>query len=105
MLIDEFGAGTEPMISGAIAEALLGELNNMGVFGVITTHYTNLKHFASTTDGIINGAMEFDNHLMLPYLNLEHWKAGKFFAFEIAKKIGLPENILNIAQQRSGQIT
>ncbi len=102
VLIDEFGAGTEPMIGGAIAEALLGELNNMGVFGVITTHYTNLKHFASTTDGIINGAMEFDNHLMLPLFKLSIGRPGSSFAFEIAKKIGLPENILNIASTKVG---
>jgi DNA mismatch repair protein MutS2 len=102
VLIDEFGTGTEPMIGGAIAEALLGELNNMGVFGVITTHYTNLKHYASTTEGIINGAMEFDNHLMLPLFKLSIGKPGSSFAFEIAKKIGLPENILNIASTKAG---
>ena len=102
ILIDEFGTGTEPMIGGAIAEALLGELNNMKVFGVLTTHYTNLKHFASTTDGIVNGAMEFDNHLMLPLFKLNIGKPGSSFAFEIAKKIGLPDDILSSASTKAG---
>src|SRR5664279_2876678 len=70
ILIDEFGTGTEPMMGGAIAEAILGELNRKKVFGVITTHYTNLKHFASLTDGIVNGGMPFDNHQKKPIFNL-----------------------------------
>ncbi len=102
ILIDEFGTGTEPMIGGAIAEAILGELNNQKVFGVLTTHYTNLKHFASLTDGIINGAMEFDNHLMQPLFQLSAGKPGSSFAFEIARKIGLPEEILNAASGKAG---
>ncbi len=102
VLIDEFGTGTEPMIGGAIAEALLGELNKMKVFGVLTTHYTNLKHFASTTEGIVNGAMEFDNHLMLPLFRLNIGKPGSSFAFEIAKKIGLPDAILTTASTKAG---
>lgn len=102
ILIDEFGTGTEPMLGGSIAEAILGELNRKTVFGVITTHYTNLKHFASLTDGIVNGAMAFDNHLMQPLFQLTIGKPGSSFAFEIARKIGLPENILEEASGKAG---
>jgi DNA mismatch repair protein MutS2 len=102
ILIDEFGTGTEPMLGGAIAEAILGELNRKKVFGVITTHYTNLKHFASLTEGIANGAMAFDNHLMQPLFQLTIGKPGSSFAFEIARKIGLPEEILNEASGKAG---
>jgi DNA mismatch repair protein MutS2 len=102
VLIDEFGTGTEPMLGGSIAEAILNELNNTGVFGVITTHYTNLKHFASLTEGVINGAMLFDSHLMQPLFQLSIGKPGSSFAFEIAKKIGLPENILQSASEKAG---
>jgi DNA mismatch repair protein MutS2 len=102
ILIDEFGTGTEPMLGGSIAEAILGELNRKKVFGVITTHYTNLKHFASLTDGIVNGAMAFDNHLMQPLFNLTIGKPGSSFAFEIARKIGLPEEILAEASGKAG---
>ena len=102
ILIDEFGSGTEPMLGGSIAEAILGELNRKKVFGVLTTHYTNLKHFASLTDGIVNGAMAFDNHLMQPLFQLYIGKPGSSFAFEIARKIGLPLEILNEASGRAG---
>ena len=102
VLIDEFGTGTEPMLGGAIAEAILGELNRLGVFGVMTTHYTNLKHFASVTPGIVNGAMAFDNHLMQPLFQLFIGKPGSSFAYEIARKIGLPENILAEASEKAG---
>ncbi len=102
VLIDEFGTGTEPMLGGSIAEAILGELNRKKVFGVLTTHYTNLKHFASVTEGIVNGAMAFDNHLMQPLFQLYTGKPGSSFAFEIARKIGLPEEILNEASGRAG---
>ncbi len=102
VLIDEFGTGTEPMLGGAIAEAILGEMNRNKVFGVITTHYTNLKHFASMTDGIVNGAMAFDNHLMQPLFQLTIGKPGSSFAFEIARKIGLPEEILAQASGKAG---
>jgi DNA mismatch repair protein MutS2 len=102
ILIDEFGTGTEPMIGGSIAEAILGELNRKKVFGVITTHYTNLKHFASQTDGVVNGAMAFDNHLMQPLFQLTIGKPGSSFAFEIARKIGLPEEILAEASGKAG---
>jgi DNA mismatch repair protein MutS2 len=102
VLIDEFGTGTEPMLGGSIAEAILGELNNRKVFGVLTTHYTNLKHFASLTEGIINGAMAFDNHMMQPLFQLQIGKPGSSFAFEIARKIGLPDEILNAASEKAG---
>ena len=103
VLIDEFGTGTEPMIGGAIAEAILSELNKRGVFGVITTHYSNLKHFATSQEGISNGAMAFDNHLMQPLFRLDQGKPGSSFAFEIAKKIGLPGEILADAAARAGE--
>jgi DNA mismatch repair protein MutS2 len=103
LLIDEFGTGTEPMLGGAIAESILAGLNNNSVFGVITTHYTNLKHFASQTDGIVNGAMMYDNHQMQPLFKLEIGKPGSSFAFEIARKIGLPEEVLKSASEKIGQ--
>jgi len=103
ILIDEFGTGTEPMLGGAIAEAILGELNKNSVYGVITTHYTNLKHYASSEDGIVNGAMMFDNHRMEPLFKLDTGKPGSSFAFEIARRIGLPEKILKIASERAGE--
>jgi DNA mismatch repair protein MutS2 len=102
VLIDEFGTGTEPMLGGAIAEAILAGLNRKKVFGVLTTHYTNLKHFASLTDGIVNGAMAFDNHMMQPLFQLTIGKPGSSFAFEIARKIGLPEDILAEAAGKAG---
>jgi DNA mismatch repair protein MutS2 len=102
VLIDEFGAGTEPMLGGAIAEAILGRLNENKCFGVITTHYTNLKHFASSAEGIINGAMLFDTTQMQPLFKLETGKPGSSFAFEIARRIGLPEDILQVAKERIG---
>ena len=103
ILIDEFGTGTEPLIGGAIAEALLNAMNNKEVFGVITTHYTNLKHFASAADGIINGAMLFDTGQMQPLFRLEIGKPGSSFAIDIARKIGLPEEILNSAADKVGE--
>lgn len=103
VMIDEFGTGTEPVIGGAIAEAILAELNTRGAYGVITTHYTNLKHFATSQEGISNGAMAFDNQLMQPLFRLDQGKPGSSFAFEIAKKIGLPQEILNDAAARAGE--
>lgn len=103
LLIDEFGTGTEPMLGGAIAESVLAELNRKGAFGVITTHYTNLKHFAAQTEGIHNGAMLFDTHAIQPLFKLQMGQPGSSFAFEIARKIGLPESILNEAKQKIGQ--
>ncbi len=103
ILIDEFGTGTEPMLGGAIAEAILNALNQNNVKGVITTHYTNLKHFASSEPGIVNGAMLYDSHQMLPLFQLEIGKPGSSFAFEIAKKIGLPKEILDDAASKIGE--
>lgn len=103
ILIDEFGTGTEPMLGGAIAEAILTALNKAEVKGVITTHYTNLKHFAAETPGIENGAMLYDSHQMLPLFELRIGKPGSSFAFEIAKKIGLPKEILEDAASKIGE--
>ena len=103
ILIDEFGTGTEPMLGGAIAESILSALNRANVRGVITTHYTNLKHLAAETPGIANGAMLYDNHRMLPLFELKIGKPGSSFAFEIAKKIGLPKEILDDAAAKVGE--
>ena len=86
ILIDEFGSGTEPQIGGAIAEALLDRFNRNRSFGVITTHYQNLKHFAEDTEGIVNGAMLYDRHLMQPLFKLSIGNPGSSFAVEIARK-------------------
>ncbi len=102
ILIDEFGAGTEPLVGGAIAESILQRFNQVGTFGVITTHYTNLKHFAANTKGIINGAMLFDMGRIEPLFKLEIGKPGSSFAFEIARKIGLPEEVLKLAEGKAG---
>lgn len=102
ILIDEFGTGTEPMLGGAIAEAILHTLNRQNVKGIITTHYTNLKHYASATPGIENGAMLYDSHRMMPLFELQIGKPGSSFAFEIAKKIGLPKEILEEAAEKIG---
>jgi len=103
LLIDEFGTGTEPLLGGSIAESILTELNKKSCFGVITTHYSNLKHFASTEDGIINGAMLFDSVKMQPLFELSIGKPGSSFAFEIAGKIGLPQDLLSEAANRIGK--
>ena len=102
VLIDEFGTGTEPMLGGAIAEAILHKMNELKTFGVITTHYTNLKHFASSAEGIANGAMLYDAHKMEPLFKLQIGEPGSSFAFEIARKIGLPEEILQDATNKIG---
>ncbi|MDD2196341.1 MAG: Smr/MutS family protein [Bacteroidales bacterium] len=102
VLIDEFGAGTEPLAGGAIAEAILQQLTQLGTFGVITTHYTNLKHFAANTQGIVNGAMLFDMGKIEPLFRLEIGKPGSSFAFEIARKIGIPEDVLKLAEKKTG---
>ncbi|NCC98397.1 MAG: endonuclease MutS2 [Bacteroidia bacterium] len=102
LLIDEFGTGTEPMIGGAIAEAELEVFNQKKCFGVITTHYTNLKHIASQTDGLINGAMLYDRHKMEPLFQLDIGNPGSSFAIEIARKIGLSEQIISNASNKVG---
>ena len=102
ILIDEFGSGTEPQIGGAIAEALLDRFNRNRSFGVITTHYQNLKHFAEDTEGIVNGAMLYDRHLMQPLFKLSIGNPGSSFAVEIARKIGLPEDVMADASAKVG---
>lgn len=102
VLIDEFGSGTEPMAGGAIAEAILQQLVTMGAFGVITTHYANLKHFAANTSGVANGAMLYDMGRLEPLFRLEIGKPGSSFAFEIARKIGLSESVLKEAEGKVG---
>ena len=102
LLIDEFGSGTEPKIGGAIAQAALGSLNQKGCFGVITTHYDNLKHFAEDQEGIVNGAMLYDRHQMQALFRLETGRPGSSFAVEIARKIGLPESIIEEASALVG---
>ena len=103
VLIDEFGTGTEPMLGGAIAESILEQLNQTGTSGIITTHYTNLKHYATSEEGIVNGAMLFDNQKMQPLYQLQVGNPGSSFAFEIARKIGLPEEVLGSASDKVGQ--
>ena len=103
LLIDEFGTGTEPLIGGAIAEAVLTQLNEQGAFGVITTHYTNLKHLAEQTPGIINGAMLYDRGQLRPLFQLSIGQAGSSFAIEIARQIGLPDSIIRRATDIVGE--
>ena len=102
VLIDEFGSGTEPTIGGAIAEAILEQLVEKGSYGVITTHYANIKYYASNTDGVANGAMLFDVQQIRPLFRLETGKPGSSFAIEIARKIGLPEQIIRSASEKAG---
>ena len=102
VLIDEFGSGTEPVIGGAIAEAILERLLAKGCYGVITTHYANIKYYASNIEGIANGAMMFDVQHIRPLFRLETGKPGSSFAVEIARKIGLPEDIIRIAGEKAG---
>ena len=107
VLIDEFGSGTEPTAGGAIAEAILREIDSKGVFGVITTHYTNLKYYGQNVthgekNGAINGAMLFDIGKIMPLFNLEIGLPGNSFAFELARKIGLPDKIIKEAQEVAG---
>jgi Mismatch repair ATPase (MutS family) len=103
ILIDEFGSGTEPNIGGAIAESVLMRFNRNHVFGIITTHYQNLKHYADGNDGIRNGAMLYDRHLMQPLYILQIGNPGSSFAVEIARKIGLPEDVIEDATQIVGR--
>ncbi len=102
LLIDEFGSGTEPQIGAAIAEALLDRFNNKRSFGVITTHYQNLKHYAHEHEGVVNGAMLYDRHEMQPLFRLSIGNPGSSFAVEIARKIGLPEEVIAHASEIVG---
>lgn len=102
-LIDEFGTGTEPSLGAAVAEAILEKLDQSEASGVITTHYTNLKFYAENAPQIINGAMRFDVENLEPLYKLEMGKPGSSFAFEIARKIGLPREVIHRAQKKAGR--
>ena len=102
VLIDEFGSGTEPQIGGAIAQAILEQLNKSGIMGVITTHYQNLKHFAEEAPGIVNGAMLYDRQQMKPLFQLSIGYPGSSFAIEIARKTGIPREVIDKASEIVG---
>lgn len=102
LLIDEFGSGTEPLIGGALAEALLERFNRRHSFGVITTHYQNLKQYAEDHEGVVNGAMLYDRNLMQPLFRLSVGHPGSSFAIEIARKIGLPDDVITEASEKVG---
>ncbi len=101
-LIDEFGTGTDPQFGGAIAEAVLKKLNEQKSYGIITTHYSNIKNFAESTDGIVNGAMRFDMEKLEPLFQLEIGKPGSSFSLEIARKTGLSDDIIKYAKEKIG---
>ena len=103
LLIDEFGSGTEPAIGGAIAEAMLKQFWQKKAFGVITTHYQNLKHFAEDHEGVVNGAMLYDRHEMQALFQLSIGQPGSSFAIEIARKTGIPEEVIRDASDIVGQ--
>ncbi len=103
VLIDEFGTGTEPTLGGAIAEAMLEAFGKINMYGLISTHYGNLKHFVDSAENMVNGAMLFDSKNMKPLYKLEIGRPGSSFAFEIAKKIGLPEQLLKKAESKVGK--
>ena len=103
ILIDEFGSGTEPTIGGAISESILEHFVACKSYGVITTHYANIKYFASRNEGVANGAMSFDVKNIQPLFSLEMGKPGSSFAIEVARKIGLPENIVRKAMDKAGE--
>ena len=102
VLIDEFGSGTEPAAGGAIAEAVLARLDALGAYGVITTHYTNLKLYADKRSGVVNGAMLFDGAAIKPLFQLQQGMPGNSFAFELARKMGLPADVVKDAEERAG---
>lgn len=101
-MIDEMGSGTEPQIGGAIAQALLSEFNDKGMWGIVTTHYQNLKKMAEETDGLVNGSMLYDRQQMKPLFQLSIGNAGSSFAIEIARKTGLPASIIDAASEIVG---
>lgn len=104
LLIDEFGAGTEPELGGALAESLLAYFNQAASFAVITTHYRNLKEYASQTDGIVNGAMLYDRSQMRPLFTLSIGQPGSSFAMEIARRAGLPQRVLERTREKVGSV-
>ncbi|WP_303031704.1 endonuclease MutS2 [uncultured Duncaniella sp.] len=101
-LIDEMGSGTEPQIGGALAQAILAQMNQEGMWGIVTTHYQNLKQMADDTPGLINGSMLYDRQMMQPLFRLSIGNPGSSFAVEIARKIGLPKEIIDSAEQIVG---
>lgn len=103
IMIDEFGSGTEPTIGGAISESILERFVERKAYGVITTHYANIKYFASRNEGVANGAMSFDVKNIQPLFSLEMGKPGSSFAIEVARKIGLPEDIVRKAMDKAGE--
>ncbi|WP_339698901.1 Smr/MutS family protein [Algoriphagus aquimarinus] len=103
LFIDEFGTGTEPQFGGAIAESILLALNKLGAYGVLTTHYGNLKQIANKNQGMVNGAMRYDVDKLEPLYQLEIGKPGSSFALEIASKIGIPKEILKYAKEQIGE--
>lgn len=103
ILLDEFGSGTDPKMGGALAESLLDVFKNRGVFGVITTHYSNLKVFAFKNKGLVNGAMLFDNEKLIPKYELKIGKPGSSYAFEVAAKSGIDQEIIKIARKKLGK--
>lgn len=103
IMIDEFGSGTEPTIGGAISESILERFVERKAYGVITTHYANIKYFASRNEGVANGAMSFDVKHIQPLFSLEMGKPGSSFAIEVARKIGLPEDIVRKAMDKAGE--
>ena len=102
LLIDEFGGGTEPSIGGAIAEAVLKQFWKKETFAIITTHYQNLKHFAEDHEGVVNGAMLYDRHQMQALFQLSIGQPGSSFAIEIARKTGIPEEVISDASEIVG---
>ena len=105
IILDEFGTGTDPRVGGALAESMLHSMNRSGAFGIITTHYSNLKAFATRTRGIVNGSMNFDMKQLAPTYALTIGRPGSSFAFEIAKRIGLPEKVIEQAKRNAGTET
>ena len=105
ILVDEFGSGTDPKIGGAIAEAILDVLVKRNTFGVLTTHYPNIKMYAHHTKGVVNGAMMFDKEKIQPTYQLKIGKPGSSFAFEIAERTGLPADVIEYAKKRAGSQT
>lgn len=103
VLIDEFGSGTDPKMGGAIAEAILRDINYKQAYGVVTTHYSNIKYFAFNTKGVVNGSMLFDKKSISPTYQLKVGSPGSSFAFEIAQKIGLDKRVLKYARHKTGK--
>jgi DNA mismatch repair protein MutS2 len=105
ILVDEFGSGTDPKIGGAIAEAILDALVKRNTYGVLTTHYPNIKMYAHRTKGVVNGAMMFDKEKIIPTYQLKIGKPGSSFAFEIAERTGLPSEVIDYARNKAGSQT